>query len=124
MNKTELEILEILRDKIIHSTKKDALIYYRALKQKFKSKYSYYFYIFLNETEEQQMLYSKKIEANEYEFTMREIRIILHSRLKYKDNFHMFKINVLDKLRQDFDITVSREGLSTNKVQSVRITIN
>jgi len=124
MNKTELEILDILRHRIYHTTIGEAEICIKALKQNFKSKYSYYFFMFLNEKEKNQELYSQKISENEYEFTMREIRQILHCRLKYKDNFHMFKINVLDKLKQDFDIEISRSGLSTNKVETVRITIN
>jgi len=115
MNKIKNEILEDIRFRLIRNQKKECLILLNSLQQNFKSKYSYYFYYFFKSE------YNKKyndcteiIDNSNFIFTINEIRRVLHCRELYKNNFHLFKLNVLDKLIKDFNIDISVDRLEKN----------
>ena len=88
MNKIELEILEDIQHRLKRNEKKNCLILLDSLKNKFSSKYSYYFHYFINLPEDKKYdLCNKILSPESWILTLQELRNILLCRDKYKDNF-------------------------------------
>jgi len=127
MNKTEHEIISKITSDLKRAAtaleKKKCLILLESLSYKFTSKYSYYFYYFLHlPDEEKEFQCSKILSPASWIFSIDEIHKILHCRNKYKDNFHMLKLNVLDKLMHDYNLSIVEQDKDRKKVLSIKIT--
>jgi hypothetical protein len=123
MNKTELQVIRDIKSRLTRNEKQQCQILLDSLSYKFSSKYSYYFYYFINSSMDMQYNSCHRVvnSGSCWVFTIQDIHNILICRNKYTENFHLLKIHVLDKLVKDFNISISVHSREKRKVETVKI---